>query len=142
MKIFRLETDKKFGIYQSTAMLFTADQYSGDRTKHPRPCDDSRFNEECINKTGKDALRYGYSGSYVFGFSSPEQLLRWFYEEYDYVVFEEHSVRIAVYECDDVIVGNTQVAFSKLFHDGNEPMQVYLPTVFWDTFGKSGGALT
>ena len=132
MLIFRLETIDKKGIYQSKLTLCAKERYSGNITKHPAPWDDSLFNENCKKITREEA-NFNSINNFVFGFSSPAQVLRWFYNLDDLKYFEENGIKINVYESKTFIEGNTQIAFHKSEH--TTPVKTYLPTEFYAEFG-------
>ena len=133
MLIFRLETIDKKGIYQSGLTSKSKEWYQGNNTKHPAPWDDSLFNENCKKQTGHFADEWGSFFNFVFGFSSPAQVLRWFYNLDDLKYFEENGIKINVYESKTFIEGNTQIAFHKSEH--TTPVKTYLPTEFYAEFG-------
>lgn len=136
MKIYRLETKSGDGVYGAAIFrgITTEDYFGGEGTRHPGPFRDTLF---CENEQRKLGCK-GFSGRYVFGFNSPEQVLRWFFNRDDLATLESNGIQLSVYECSDVIEGNTQVAFGVWHHALFPPAVVYSLTKFYDLFaGKS-----
>jgi len=139
MKIYRLENHLGHGVYNAANLNWPVDEglvedYSGDgknESRHPGPQKDSLFVKNCAKKhpaafadvnfldnvLARFAVQTVIECRYVFGFRSPAQLLRWFFNREDLVLMErERCIRVSVYECDDVIEGSTQVAFGIWHH--------------------------
>lgn len=143
MKIYRLEDQQGFGVYSAICITCTQEDYFGGvNTRHPGPQNDSLFCKNHVEKLGFTAGSLkGFSGKYVFGFNSPAQVLRWFFNREDLALLEsEKNIQISVYDCDDVIEGNTQVAFGIWHHMLFTPVKTYGLTEFYDQFaGKFSG---
>lgn len=145
MKIYRLEDSCKTGVYQGALRPWRAtpvklnQQYSGDQIRHPTPENDSKFVE---SYRAKGIQKYDWAGRYVFGFESPAQVFRWFFDYDDLIALEYADYHVSVYECDDVIVGNTQVAFSAHFHLFNQPIQIISMCEFIDKFSSNANQET
>lgn len=133
MKIYRIENNDKKGVYRYINDWVEANlqqDYRGG-PRHPSPMNDSLFCDSCREK---DISIWSFSGKYVFGFTGPKQLFRWFYDEDDLIRLEDEGFQVSVYECDDVLVGHTQIAFNQVFHENNEPIEVYSLCQFVDKF--------
>ena len=141
MKIYRLETKSGRGVYSFLFEAWTKEDYTGgEGTRHPGPQRDSLFNMNHEARFGVSADCYTFTGKYVFGFSSPAQMLRWFFNRDDLALLEaEKGIRVSVYECDDVIEGNTQVAFGIWHHQLFNPIATYGLVEFYDLFAGKGG---
>lgn len=142
MKIYRLENRQGSGVYSVLLDSGTQeDYYGGKNTRHPGPRNDSLFCENHVTKLGALVGGRDFSGKYVFGFNSPAQVLRWFFNREDLALLESQSgIQISVYDCDDVIEGNTQVAFGIWHHTLFTPVKTYGLTEFYDQFaGKFSG---
>lgn len=136
MKIYRLETRAGIGVYRVINHERLLENYSGGPgTRHPAPWRDSLFCDNHLKKLGTSADDIGFSGRYVFGFASPQQVLRWFFNREDLATLEkETGIQVSVYECEDVIEGNTQVAFGVWHHTLFVPVVRYGLVEFYDLF--------
>ena len=75
-----------------------------EKAIHPAPEDDSKLNEVW------GCLDFDTSKNWHFGFSSYEQLKRWFYDNAKLATIQGY-ICLRVYQCEDVHVGYTQAIF-------------------------------
>lgn len=132
MKIWRIENDDYRGIYHGILHIQTEINYLGISSRHPAPLKDSMFAENAYDK-GFDFVWSDDLQAYYYGFSSPEQLLNWFYNYDDLIRFEYAGFHVTVIESNDVIEGNTQCAFC---HVGCTRVQQHSMCEFLDLYGK------
>lgn len=141
MKIYRLENKRGEGVYHGASLWslpLKEDYNGGPGTRHPGPHRDTLFCENHLRVLGSSAESGGFSGLYVFGFNSPAQVLRWFFNRDDLATLEQEGFRLGVYECADVIEGNTQAAFGRWHQLLFTPVVTYGLVEFYDLFaGKS-----
>ena len=118
MLIYRLEsktnlaaqTDKVHaGFYRSAddwqVMLFTDGYYDEDNFLHPLPEHDSLLQPAWVSLTCEEA-RHWY-----FGFSTYQQMKRWFYDDWALAQCTDNIV-LRIYECAEVHAGYTQAIFN------------------------------
>lgn len=105
MKVFRIENSDGTGPYRHSEIGIELCRIHGGTPKHPRPLDDT-------DPEGKHLINFLWQDrSYIFGFSSLEQLLAWFLDELE--LLAEHGFVVSVYESSQVVEGKFQVIFIK-----------------------------
>ena len=105
MKVFRIENSDGTGPYRHSEIGIELCRIHSGIPKHPGPFDDRDSN-------GKHLINFLWQDrSYIFGFSSLEQLLAWFLDELE--LLAQHEFVVSVYESSQVVCGNFQVIFIK-----------------------------
>ncbi len=105
MKVFRIENSDGFGPYRHDKIGSELCRIHNGIPKHPGPFSDK-------DSEGKPLINFLWQDrSYIFGFSSLEQLLAWFIEELE--LLKAYDFVVSVYESSQVVCGNFQVIFIK-----------------------------
>ena len=120
-KIYRIQhKETKDGVYKyrgespKYSEQFGEIVCNGDSSEvHPGPLDDSLFKDNYLEKGGSALDIYFKLTKYIFGFESIEQLRFWLYNDSMICFLAEWDFELVIYESENVIVGNTQVAFEK-----------------------------
>ena len=103
MKVFRIENSNGTGPYRHSEIGIELCRIHSGIPKHPGPFDDRDSN-------GKPLCNFLWQDrSYIFGFSSLEQLLAWFLDELE--LLAEHGFVVSVYKSSQVVEGKFQVIF-------------------------------
>lgn len=112
MKMYRLETKDKQGVYVSGAFR-DATGSSDISTRHPSHYDDDRL-QDAINQFDQD-LYHKHSHKFMFAFSSISQMKRWVYKKAWFGNLAWLGVTLNVYEVDAkwCMLGSTQCTFWK-----------------------------
>ncbi|QPI17966.1 hypothetical protein POP12_174 [Pectobacterium phage POP12] len=97
--------------FQENGLDYSCHMYRGSRANHPAPIKDRKLVESFCS-FGK-AERSILKGGYHYGFSSIEQLEKWFDVD-DRFMLQGHGFCVMVYELPDNFahVGDTQVMFA------------------------------
>ncbi len=105
---YRIEYENGEGIYRRSCGIMPNDQEGGP-LNHPNPDEDHLLKDVWLD------LRYKTNQAfcYYFGFSSIEQLRRWFFDQTYLQTIHDRGVRIAIYQTDDYHFGDTQMIFRK-----------------------------
>ena len=108
--IYRIEDAECYGMYRGEYWEGLDDVKSGER--HPAPHNDSKLlNENPDLFHGVEFPSFG-SPSFIFGFSSPEQLRNWIYWDEWFVALSAAGYRLSIYR-GDVRHGYTQAVIDK-----------------------------
>ncbi len=107
---YRLEDERGRGVYSSNCRHPSA-QDPTVMVNHPAPLGDPLL-KDIWKELGGDGWD-GESRNYYFGFSSMEQLRRWFYDPEYLETIQSQGIRIAIYQTDDFHIGDTQMIFRK-----------------------------
>lgn len=122
MLFFRIENDEKIGVYngQGREVMELWAEADGRETlaccAHPCPWDDSLINLFLSNTGG------GIWGEYFFGFTSIEQMRRWFYNDDILALLDQSGYHLSVYEFPSIVSGHTQ-AMASMEYKGMVPIE-------------------
>ncbi len=117
-KVYRLEHRiTRFGVYNdaSSREVILNDEFGDTLVNWPLPQNDALF----VKNSKMDQWDIGtsrFNGLWRFGFDSLSQLFKWFNNEQLLLEIAKRNVVLRVYDCFDVIVGNSQVMFSSNYH--------------------------
>ena len=111
MKLYRIENAEGLGPYRRNYPNLWV-EVSQEDTSHPLPEEDKR-----LSRLMKDITGDSYPSMYDFieyycGFESIEHIINWFTPK-ELSFLHEIRFRVVEYECDDVLLGNTQLIFKK-----------------------------
>ena len=113
MTVYRVENSLGKGMYRGNDYNCLLDSMF-DPVRHPRPSQDSRLMREMRN-AGLVKTRYGWPTvnwtPFNFGFSSPDQLRRWLFNDDVKQELQDGGFHVAVYEGGTEYHGDTQAVF-------------------------------
>ena len=113
MTVYRVENSLGRGMYRGTFGDSLLDEMF-DPVLHPMPSNDSRLMRE-IRAAGLENQRYGWPtvnwSPFNFGFSSPDQLRRWLFNDDVKKDLQSIGFSVSVYEGGTEYHGDTQAVF-------------------------------
>jgi hypothetical protein len=130
-QVWRLEAADGTGVYRHVDGEIIEGYMKSQQ--HPMPGDDTLLS---VNLRKDYEEVYRAYGQVIFGFDSPRQLLRWFYDEEDLREFGAQGIFVTVYESDKVYMGHSQVCFPQWEHATNNPVRRMTPDEFLAEFGS------
>lgn len=103
--VYRIEDESGCGVYRGTRSLYNYEkfcEFEKDRV-HPMPRKDSKLMASLPKRSreigffGEESIKSLFLSEFVFGFSSPEQLRAWFYEDEVLVWLGMNGFSLVVY---------------------------------------------
>lgn len=110
--IYRIEDTEGYGMYRGEYWEGLSSVKNGER--HPGPARDSKLLSENPDLFCGDGFGCFYfdSPSFIFGFSSPEQLRNWIYQDEWIAALSAAGYHLSIYR-GDVRHGHTQAVIDK-----------------------------